>query len=352
MTRTYLTAVLAVALSVVSLPAFGAIILPGIQGTVFQDTDLSGLPSPGEGVSGATLRLYQDDGDGVFEPGGDDAQVGSDFVTGTGGGYAFEALNSSASYFVQRADLNFGGGFLPAAVSGLLTPGQIGLLIDSFSTNQAVTASPSTPIGTSTLSDPISPVIGHERDLFVHKLDGVGEVELRSNAFGVEVLQYDTTAGVVGQGVVTWDGIDMSANPVPSLGLGDVDLTGGGVNEGLLMLLGVDATGASETVRIRIFDQSNSEYSEAAIAIPVTDGTATAMAYLPFSDFVGSVSPNKVNAIQLILGEGAKSIDAQVDLIGAIAPVRQDFVVVPEPSAFAIILLGIISLLFVCRRAG
>jgi large repetitive protein len=350
MTRTYISALLAVVLAVVAQPCDGGIILPGIQGTIFQDMDSSGVPSPGEGVPGATLQLYQDDGDGVFEPGAGDIQVGSDWVTGADGAYAFQSLDPNAGYFVQRTAMDLGGTFLPAAVSGLLKPGEIRLLIDSFDNNQVVKANPMTPMATSTLNDPMSTVLGHERDMYVQLVGGIGEVALRANAFGVTVLQYDTTSGVVGKAIVTWDGIDMSASPTPALNLGDIDLTQGGTNEGLFFRLGIDATGVNERLWIRLFDDSTSEYSEASTLLPVTDGTASGFAYLPFADFVGPVSPSRVNAIQMILGMGAKSVDAQLDLLGAIGPVVQDFAVVPEPSSLVTALVGALSALGLCRR--
>ncbi len=331
-------------------PTVGGIILPGIQGAVFQDADTNGSPSPGEGIPGMTLRLYEDDGDGVFEPGAGDSQVGADYVTGVDGRYAFEMLAADKQFFVQRAAASIGGHLMPAAVSGLLNPTEIHLLIDNFDNNQGVKANPITPMATSTVNDPMSSVLGLERDMYARLIDGIGEAALRSNAFGVAVLQYDNTSGVVGQGIVTWDGIDMSASPTPALNLGDVDLTQGGTNEGIFFRLGIDATGATEHLRVRIFDESATEYSEALVPFPVTDGTASAAAFLPFSDFVGPVAPTKVNAIQMIIGEGAKSIDAQFDIIGAIGPVVQDFVVVPEPATSALSLLAALSLTCVLPR--
>ena len=174
------------------------------------------------------MQLYLDDGDGIFAPGAGDVQVGSDILTGADGGYAFESLDPTASYFVQRPAQPLLGVMQPAQVSGLLQPGLPKLMVDAFTNAQLVTADPLTTIATSTISDPVAPVLGKERDIHVTLLSGVGEVEVRSNAFGVEVLQYDTSAGVIGRGVVTWDGVDLSASLTPSLGLGDIDLTSGG----------------------------------------------------------------------------------------------------------------------------
>jgi hypothetical protein len=100
--------------------------------------------------------------------------------------------------------------------------------------------------------------------------------------------------------VVTWDGKDMSANPIPSLGLGDIDLTLGGKATGFLMKLGIDAAGAGDQLRIRLFKDSKTEFSELSVAFPVTGGAANEWAYIPFTDMVGGVSPGAVNAIQML----------------------------------------------------
>ncbi len=345
MTRTLCVAtLLGVAVLCANEALRGATILPGIGGTVFQDSDSSGAPSPGEGISGAIMQLYLDDGDGLFAPGAGDVQIGPDALTGADGSYAFESLDPAASYFVQRPAQPLLGVMQPAQVSTLLQPGLPKLMIDTFTNAQLVTADPLTTIATSTISDPASQVLGTERDIHVTLMSGVGEVEARSNAWGVEVLQYDTSAGVVGRGVVTWDGIDLSASLTPSLGLGDVDLTDGGESTGFIMKLGIDATGASDKLKMRIFTDSATEYAEAMMSWPVTDGSASSFAYLPFSEFSGAATLDRVNAIQLWLGEGAKSVDAQIDYIGTLGPVVQDFAVVPEPAGVALVLFGLLGI--------
>jgi hypothetical protein len=349
MTRTLRVATLmSVAALWANVPIHGATILPGIGGTVFQDSDSNGAISPGEGISGAVLQLYLDDGDGIFTPDAGDLQVGSDASTAADGSYAFGSLDPTASYFVRQPAQMLIGVMQPAQVSTLLQPGLPKMMIDSFSNAQLVTADPVTTIVTSTISDPVVPVLGGERDIHVSLLSGVGEVEVRAKAYGVEVLQYDTSAGVIGRGVVTWDGVDRSASLTPSLGLGDVDLTSGGTSTGLIMKLGIDATGVNDRMKIRIFTDSATEYSEATSPLPVTDGSASAYTYLPFSDFAGTATPDRVNAIQLWLGEGAKSVDAQIDYIGTLGPVVQDFAVVPEPAGVTLALFGLLG--FVLRR--
>lgn len=54
---------------------------------------------PGAGLDGVTVRLYQDDGDGVFEPGGDDALIDTQ-VTASDGAYLFDMLHAG-DYWVD-----------------------------------------------------------------------------------------------------------------------------------------------------------------------------------------------------------------------------------------------------------
>lgn len=348
MNRTLIaTAMCAVALLTVS-PLRAATILPGVGGTIFKDANSDGSATPGEGVSGVTVRVYLDNGDGVFNP-AEDMQVGADVVTGADGMYCFDSLAGDAGYFVERPAQIVMGTPLAGQVSGLLKPGVPTMLIDGFTNTQMVKANSMTPVATSTSADPGAGILGGERDMYVQLTAGIGEVQLRSNAFGVQILQYDTSSGVIGRAIITWDGKDMLATPTPSLGLGNIDLTSGGLATGIHMRIGVDASGAGETAKIRIFKDDPSVYSEGSVLIPVTDGTAEADAFVAFSDFVGPVSPTDVNAIQLIVGGMRKSIDAQIGQIGTLGPVVQDFLV-PEPSSALLALLGLGAVLATRRR--
>ena len=60
-----------------------------------------GLRGPTEpGIPGVTLRLYRDDGDGIFEPGGDDGAAIATTVTDADGNYLFSGL-PPGFYFVD-----------------------------------------------------------------------------------------------------------------------------------------------------------------------------------------------------------------------------------------------------------
>lgn len=78
-----------------------------IGDTVFLDIDPpgaggpDGLRGPSEpGLAGVTLNLYLDDGDGVYEPGGDDGSILATAVTDADGNYRFTGL-APGNYWVD-----------------------------------------------------------------------------------------------------------------------------------------------------------------------------------------------------------------------------------------------------------
>lgn len=68
---------------------------------VWHDANGDGLQNegPGAGLNGVTVRLYQDDGDGIFEPGGDDVLLDTQ-VTAGDGAYLFDMLHAG-NYWVD-----------------------------------------------------------------------------------------------------------------------------------------------------------------------------------------------------------------------------------------------------------
>jgi uncharacterized repeat protein (TIGR01451 family) len=302
--------------------------VPSIQGTVFLDANGNNMPETGEAIVGATVRLFLDDGDGIFEPGGDDVQVGPDEMTDADGRYCFDGIDGTAAYFVQQPAQVVDGANLTEQASGLIEPGTPNLIIDAFLTNQEVQAvSPAPSSDGSTLAVDPSEVIGGERDLFVELIAGVGEVQLVVNPFSLlPLLQFNSSSGVQGSASVTWDGSDLDATPTPSMGLGGVDLTQGGLNTGFAMLAGIDTAGAGDVLTFAIYQDNAENVSSASTPIPVTDGTASQYLFVPFSAFSGPVSPTNVDAIQMTLGmENVPSADGQISLVGVVGPKIFDF---------------------------
>ncbi len=269
---------------------------PSVQGIVYLDFNGDGSPTSGEEVAGVTVQLFQDDGDGVFEPGGDDIQVGADQVTDANGQYCFAGIEGTASFFLVQPAQVVGSVSLGQQVSGLLSPGAPNLLIDSFTTTQTAQATPPAPSsdGSTLVFADESEVIGGERDLFVELISGVGEVELLVNPFGLlPVLQFNSSSGVQGAAIVTWDGQDLNSGPTPDMGLNGRDLTQGGINTGLGMEIGIDLAGSGDSLSLRLYQGDASNFSEVMAPIPTTDGTATAYLFIPFTDFTGPVSADR-----------------------------------------------------------
>ena len=295
-----------------------------IRGVIFADINANDTFDVGEEIEGASVLLFQDDGDGIFEPNADDIQIGASATTDANGEYCFTDLDQSATYFVQQPAQTADGRDLSEQVSQIIgfTPQ---LIIDDFATTQTTVAIPP-PISTdnSTLQFPNEDeVIGAERDLFVELTNGMSEVQLRVNPFGQsDVLLFDSSAGTTGQRIVTWDGQDNDGTSL-ALGLNGRDLTVGGTLSEFTMLTGVDANGGNASIRIYQGDTSN--FSEAIFPIPQTNGSASEWVSIPFSSLVGSVSPDNVDAIELELLTGNSSVDGQIDVIGAAGSQLADF---------------------------
>lgn len=316
---------------------------PSVTGNVFHDADSNGAVNDGEGMQGVTLRLFADDGDGIFDE-TLDALVASE-VTNADGTYSFDSLSPDATYFVQQVETLAGSLVLPGSVSGLISPGSYHLMIDEFADQQVVSGNPIFPVGQSTLTSPS--VIGGQRDLHLEYLSGPAESNLRANPYGLkDVLEFDQSAGVISRATVTWDGIDADMSVVPAVGgLGGTDLTQDGSNA-FAFTLGVDAAGADETLELRIY--SGEDISTATMDLTVTDGTATAFQVVPFTSFVGDASFEHVDAIQLVLGGNSPSVDAQVGPIGLIGPAIHNIAVaIPEPSG---ILLAAFAVAWIAGR--
>ena len=304
---------------------------PAIFGTVFQDINASVQVDPGEGLENATVNLFLDDGDGIFEPGAGDV-LQQTLLTDVNGDYCFDDLDPDASFFVQQPAQQVAGIGLSEQVSTLQTPSTPGVLIDSFVTNQQAVASPPAPaVSTSVLTFANeSEVIGQGRDLVASLVSGDGEVAMIVNPFGTrETLRYNSDVAVAGNGSITWDGTDLDAGTI-TMGLNGRDLTNGGTETGIMLRIG--AVVAGSTARMRFYQGNDLNFSEATLDIPVTiGGAATSYELIPFSSFLGPVTADDVDAIQLLLDAGnASGNDIELAEIGANGPKQVNFVTTPE----------------------
>lgn len=298
-----------------------------ILGTVFWDRNEDGRPSEGEGLSDVAVQLYQDKAPfGSFQLDRDELLV--EKRSSSTGQYVFDNLSPDLGYFVRRPAQTVQTGSddelkLPTVISPLLRPGAPGLIIDQFQTRQSAIADPPAPSqGSSTLQVSLnSPeVLGSVRELQTKLERGVGSVELCVNPFGLqELLEFNYAPSTIGTSLVTWDGVAADAEQV-SMGLDDLDLTNGGRITGLVLRGGVDASGAGTEVRLRIYEGSATNFSEAIVKLPVTGGEPTGFVPIPFDTFTGPVRPTKVDAIQMEISGGSEGSDGKIDLVGGLGP--------------------------------
>ena len=299
---------------------------PSITGTVFVDNDQNGSFTAGEQLEGVTLRLFEDTNqNGTFDP-GTDLQVGTDTTSDVNGVYCFDNLEIDIEYFVFQPSQTVGPTSLQEVTSGVLNPTTPDILIDDFddptsstSTQREAVANPTTPSvsGSLTLADETH-IIGREREYVAELISGIGEVAVRIDRFDQDLLRFETTAGVEGRISMTWDATDTDTD-----GLNGRDLTNGGLLTCIAFKAGVDLSGFSEQVRFVL--QNGADTSEASADLPVTDGgVAEGFVFIPFTDFVGTVSADDVDGIQMFIGEGSQAIDGQMDFVGVIGPEVSD----------------------------
>jgi len=302
-----------------------ALDLAAIGGTAFVDLTGDGLTPDDTRISGATVELYRDDGDNVFDAG--DTLLGTT-TTNASGQYRFASTNAGGTlpagtltaddYFVQQ--LGLPGFTPPAAALVTLTPAHVSgttvQSVDTFDTTaQSVTANVGTPVASSSIA--ATEAIGGERDVQVTFTSGDGEVSVHIDQFDSDLFAFASGLNVVGTALVQYDGVDGS----PALaagGLGSVSLSGGDANSGVLLTTRGDGAGATAIVRV-YSDATN--FSTATITIP--DQVPLEEIFVPFSSFVvgGGTGADftSVGAIELLIN-GVLELDATVSVISSLRP--------------------------------
>lgn len=285
-----------------------------------------------QSVSALELSLFQDDGNGVFDSG--DTHAGST-QTDENGNYEFGRLDPDGSYFVTAA----------GEVSELQTPFLDPMIVDSFDITQSVIANPVSGGRMNSVSGPEHLLLGGHRDLYLEVVGGIAEAKLRVNPFSINSnLQVDLSAGVTGMAVVTWDGTPGTTGMDPDNGLGGMDLTNGGMYNGLMIRLAVDAAGFGQSGEVRL--HSGDDVSVAEFQMPVTEAVnPTGFVFVPFADFTGDADAANAGALQLLIDATNPSLDAQIDLVALTGPTTVNFAFLPEPSSALTIFMGILGLM-------
>lgn len=301
-----------------------------IAGIIYRDANNNGFTA-GEQVAAATVNLYTDDGDGVFEPGAGDA-LSTSIVSNASGQYRFDDL-VAGTYWVEQPSQTVGGVLLSAQNSSLITisaleaQGTAGTVIDDFSAaGPSVTAS-FPPVGNISFAFAASASsLGGERDLLVElsSATGAGDQVTLSGTAGA--LTWDASLLAQGRYVDVWDGADGDGNNIAFTGLAGVDLTTGGADS-FRMVIGTDHAGA--TARLRIYTDATN-WSEQTIAIPNNPSNELIFDIADFTTGGGAAGPatfSNVGAIELQVDTSVDGTDGQVTFLGMLAPTvkTQDF---------------------------
>ena len=169
-----------------------ALDLAAITGTAFVDVTDNGFTADDTRVSGATVDLYRDNGDNIFNA-ATDTLLGST-TTDASGAYRFASTNAGGSlpastlsaddYFVRQ--LPVAGLFPPPAALVTVTAANVNgttvQTVDRFdTTEQTVTANLGSP--TTTDSRAAAEAIGGERDVSVTLVSAAGEVAVQIDRF-------------------------------------------------------------------------------------------------------------------------------------------------------------------------
>ncbi len=317
--------------------------LANLSGRVFADFSGDGF-TPGEQVADASVTLYRDDGDGQFEPDGDDSEIAT-ITTDADGRYTFARL-TEGQYFVLQPAQDVDGKSLQRTVSPAITitaeqvAGRLIRTIDGFD-GEMQTVSDDVQDGVAVTSTVAAPeAIGGSRDLLVNKTSDIGSISLVVNdpaSPGFLQVRSDGFGG--GQRVVIWDGADDDPAVVDDDGLGSIDLTSGGDAAGLRLVIGADLPAGSAVVRLYTDDGDSNTLtllSTATLNIPQTTTQPTSVEFLPFTQFSiapGASGPADLTDIGAIEFEviADPNYDALADLIGTIGP---NVIAVPDFDNF------------------
>ncbi len=298
--------------------------LASIAGTAFID-GLADTP-----LESATVDLYRDGGDGLFDrgaAGGDDALVGT-ATTDASGAYRFDNLTADTYFVEQQAFSGLlqrpGEEVQTIIITDLDAAGQIGLVIDSFGSTTQLVEDPTDMLPNASAVD-VAPgeAVGGERDLFVENQSGSGRARLSANDLSSGFIELTMSSGTLGRGVATWDGDDDDSGVLDHTGLAGIDLTEGGINTAFRLAVGADHSGVMVTLSVYT-DSGN--WSSHTFAVADT-GSATpdtgTLILVDFSEFViqsgVGADLTDVGAVQLEI-EGVVDVQVGIDDLGMIGP--------------------------------
>lgn len=314
--------------------------LGAIAGNVFTDLTDNGYDPHNPpavigdpGIAGVTLNLFLDDGNGTF--GAEDGAAIQSTTTDANGNYRFDGLSSiddstSALYFVQQAAAT-GKLQRPAetvkqvTITPAMANGIEATNIDNYDTTPVSTdPAPISATPTSTASDQAATAggeaLGGQRDIQVNNTTPVGPGASNLDvAVSGGLLSISPGPGTTGNVIVSYDGVDASADTLDHSTLGLVDLTNND-GEAFHFLVGSEA---GNTLTVTVYS-GGTNFSSVTVPLTVTaGGVATENLFIPFSSLTaaGGTGAN-LTAVTAVSFEVtvAAGADAQVNFTRVVAP--------------------------------
>jgi len=222
---------------------------------------------------------------------------------------------------------------------------QSAVLVDDFDGVLSVNipALGSNPVSISAGNIPGAPiVIGGSRGLTFTRTSGSGALQLTIDAGAVDVMQVTAGASDTVTAFFQWDG-DTNPNSLDSAGLGGIDLTEGGLNDGFVIAQHANSALAALTM-IVYTNTGMGTYTVNTVDTSFIDPFQ--LIELPFAQFTGSANFANIGAIELFIdGNKAAGLDLSIDFISAQG---LDESPVPEPGS--LLLLGAALLAAGIRR--
>ena len=299
-----------------------------LEGRALLATDLAtitGIVSRGAVVPGATINLFQDDGDSVFEPGAGDTLLDTT-TTNAQGRYTFDRL-SAGNYWVRQPAQTAGAFDLGQFVSPIISittleaQGDAGTSIDDFNNAVAQTVQADSVTTTDADAADYASALGGERDVFVEFLSGLaGENVTFDSQAGPAAIRFDLSAQ--GRFTATYDGNDNDATTLAATGLASADLTDGGASNSFQARVRADQ--ANATLRLRVYSDAVSFSDSTTFTIPGTNVDTDVV--FEFNDFVmGSGASleadfTDIGAIEVIVETDTDGTDGRFTLLGAFGP--------------------------------
>ena len=294
-----------------------------IQGIAFDDVSGNGLSVDDPMLNAASVQLYRDGGNLLFDDGNvDDTLIGS-MTTGPAGTFAFSDLTADR-YFVRQQSLvgylqPVGENVITVDISAVQALGTSGILIDDFSLPADPGQKLSSTVANVPISSflPIAAAIGGERDMVLTATAGSITLEANGAAFP-GFLNYNANFGATGRSRVVWDGADNNATTLSPSGLASKDLTALG-ETGFQFSIG-----SNQAVTLTLIVHTGpANSSTATLNLVATDVDSVFVPYATFVTTTGTgANFSNVGAIELLTEAPTAGTATVIDGVQGQSPTR------------------------------